>query len=712
MGQVFTVGRGQYENIGDAILRRQLIDWVRDAGPLHVYVGRSPAGYDECLGLRPGDRGYRSLAAWYRAALREALRGGASYVFKPGEIQLTLAGMKEHLVVVPLLAVLRARGGRAVRVGVGARSFAPLPRALMRPSIALSDLTRWRDDATAAYMRTGASMPDLAFGEGSADEELAVPRRRDALVLSLRGDGERPYPSPQALAGLREHAERHGLSIWTVTQVLKDDERSHRLARDLGGQVLGWPGATGHHEHEAALRELYRRTELVVSDRLHVVIGAFTEGAVPVAGLVRPAPKLERHLSTIGVHDVALDLSADDAGAVAERLEQLSARREELFELLAQARTRLGAVREEVLEVLRSAGTPRRPGAAARRERRAQRQRPTVYHLGRAGEVAGGMTQVLNGYLAATFDRVDVDLLTTRGDPGDLVASVRRGARAALTVARLPRGRSVVAAHLSAGGSFLREGALMRLAHARGLATVAHLHGSSFVAFAERNPRPVRWVLGAADHVVSLSSATSTVAQEALPASRVHLVPNAVRLGGPAPKEDLVVFGGAVGRRKGVDVLLEAWRQVRAPGWELVIAGPVVEPELLRDLEGVRVVGALPHDELLSLLERSRVAVLPSRDEAMPVFVLEAMARSNAVVATDVGGVAPVLAGGRGLVVPPGDVEALRGALQQVVSDSSLREDLAGAARTAANDTYSTDAVYPRLEDVWLSALDRRLAPA
>ncbi|GAA4967598.1 glycosyltransferase family 4 protein [Kineococcus glutinatus] len=701
MGQVFTVGRGQYENIGDAILRRQLIDWVRDAGQPHVYVGRSPAGYDESLGLQPSDHAYRSLGAWYRAALLAALRGDAAYVFKPGEIQLSLAGMKEHLVVVPLLAVLRARGGRAVRVGVGARSFAPLPRALMWPSIALSDVTKWRDDATAAYMRVGESMPDLAFGEGSDDDALAEPRTRDALVVSLRGDGERPYPSPAAIAGLRAYAERHGLQIWAVTQVSLDDERSRRLAQDLGGQVLGWPGATGHHEHEAALRELYRRTSVVVSDRLHVVIGAYTEGAVPVAGLVRPAPKLERHLSTIGVDDIVLDLDSADADAVTERLEVLVARRGEVLARLAEARVRLEAVRKEVLAVLGSAGARRRgagvPGPGP--------VRPTVYHLGRAGEVAGGMTQVLNGYLAGTFDRVDVDLVTTRGNPGDLVTSARRAAGAATRLLRLPRGRSVVAAHLSAGGSFVREGALMRLARARGLATVAHLHGSSFVAFAERRPRLVRWVLGAADHVVSLSSATSAVAERSVPAPRVHLIPNAVRLGTPATKENVVVFGGAVGRRKGVDVLLQAWSRVDAPGWKLLIAGPVLEPDVVRETHGATLLGALPHEELLELLERSRVAVLPSRDEAMPVFVLEAMARRNAVVATDVGGVAPVLAGGRGLVVPPADVEALRSALQRVISDDALREGVAEAAWAAARDTYSTDAVHPQLEQVWLDAL-------
>ena len=59
--QIFAVGRGQYENVGDIILRRQLLDWLRPVGRLHVYVGQSPDGYDQGLGLRDGDVVYRSF---------------------------------------------------------------------------------------------------------------------------------------------------------------------------------------------------------------------------------------------------------------------------------------------------------------------------------------------------------------------------------------------------------------------------------------------------------------------------------------------------------------------------------------------------------------------------------------------------------------------------------------------------------------------------
>ncbi|MGI9822599.1 hypothetical protein [Agromyces sp. Marseille-Q5079] len=362
MNKIFAVGRGQYENVGDIILRRPLLDWVRPLGELHVYVGHSPAGYDEGLGLAPDDVVYRSFTTWYRAAMAAAVAGEASYVFKPGEIQLTLIGMKEHVSMLPLLATIRLRGGRAVRAGVGTRNYAPVPRAIMGPSIALSDLTLWRDVTTAAYMRRGEAMPDLAFGEGAPDELVpgfaAGEGDRDVMVVSMRADDpSRPYPTSEWIRGVRSYADRHGLTIWAVTQVQVDNETSYRLARDLGGEVLAWDELSGHDVQEAKLRELYRRTAIALSDRLHVIIAAFTEGAIPVGSLVDGSDKIDRHFATIGIADITMATRNMSADEIVASLEALSGRRAEMFEQLVDARARLAVRRDQVQQTLRGAAS-------------------------------------------------------------------------------------------------------------------------------------------------------------------------------------------------------------------------------------------------------------------------------------------------------------------------------------------------------------------
>ncbi|WP_205683905.1 hypothetical protein [Cryobacterium aureum] len=352
---IFVPARGQYDNIGDILLRRQLLDWLRASGPLHVYVGEAPDGYAEGLGLTPGDVQYRSFRRWYAAALASAVRGHASYVFKPGEIQLTLIGMKEHLAMLPVLALVRARHGRVARVGVGSRNFAPLPRALMGPSIALSNVSLWRDAATAGYLGQGSIMPDLAFAgassaAGSAAADLGSTARRDVLVVSMRSDLE--YPSAAWLAGVRAVAADNGLQIWCVTQVLRDDDKCGQLATDLGGEALRWNG-TGHDEQEQRLRSLYGRAALTVSDRLHVLVGALTEGAVPAALLVdAKSDKIARHFAAAGLHDVSIVSAGLSAAEIAARLQNLLGRRTAILAGLAEAQDELQTVRRLLDQVL------------------------------------------------------------------------------------------------------------------------------------------------------------------------------------------------------------------------------------------------------------------------------------------------------------------------------------------------------------------------
>jgi glycosyltransferase involved in cell wall biosynthesis len=701
--EIFVPARGQYENIGDVLLRRQLLDWLRECGPLRVYVGYSPDGYDDGLRLRPEDVRYRSFVQWYMAGLASAARGRASYVFKPGEIQLTLLGMKEHVSMLPLLALVRLRGGVVARVGVGSRNFSRIPRALIMPSIAASDLSLWRDSETAAYLGHGDVMPDLGFGEGSPGSVLepagsdSESPRRDALVVSMRSDlGHRPYPSAEWLSAVRTLAGRHNLEVWVATQVHVDDERSRQLAVQLDARLLPWDG-TAHHEQEERLRALYRRSALVVSDRLHVLVAALTEGAVPAALLLDSSDKIARHFAAAFIDDVSVASASLGEQGIVDRLEALLGRREELLSQLEFARADLRSAHVRLAAVL---GDRRRSRFAA-------------FHVGRHGEAAGGMTQVVNGYLAGTFAEFDARAISSR-DGSTGIRALRLAASAAARILRLRnRNRSVVIVHLSERGSFVREGALLLLARARGFATIAHLHGSEFTSFTDAHPRLVGRVLRAADLILTLSDETSAVARRFVPAEAVMLVPNAVASAIPNPKERLIVFGGAVTERKGVDVLVEAWRAIgqRLPGhgWRLVVAGPLVEPSVVPEsLPDAEFLGAVRHDELMALLARSSVAVLPSRDEAMPMFLLEAMARSNAIVSTTVGGIPAVLGNGAGSLVPPGDARGLVEALERLMTDAGFREDSARRALAAFERTYSTEAVFPRLEAAWKTALELR----
>ena len=148
-------------------------------------------------------------------------------------------------------------------------------------------------------------------------------------------------------------------------------------------------------------------------------------------------------------------------------------------------------------------------------------------------------------------------------------------------------------------------------------------------------------------------------------------------------------------QEKGLDVLLDAIANV--PGADLVIAGEGAMRDALfvraarTDLAGrVRFVGWL--DDVNDFYGSIDVYALPSRAEAMPMSILEAMHRAIPVVASDVGGISEIVVDGTALLVPVDDAPALAAALESLVQDPVLRRALgdAGFARARAEFSAAT----------------------
>jgi glycosyltransferase involved in cell wall biosynthesis len=105
------------------------------------------------------------------------------------------------------------------------------------------------------------------------------------------------------------------------------------------------------------------------------------------------------------------------------------------------------------------------------------------------------------------------------------------------------------------------------------------------------------------------------------------------------------------------------------------------------------------------------VVVLTSRNEGTPVALIEASAAARPVVATDVGGVRSVVADGRtGVVVAPGDPQAVAGAIAGLLADPAARERLGGAGRESVRRRFGQERLLEdvtRLYDEMLSAKAR-----
>jgi glycosyltransferase involved in cell wall biosynthesis len=174
----------------------------------------------------------------------------------------------------------------------------------------------------------------------------------------------------------------------------------------------------------------------------------------------------------------------------------------------------------------------------------------------------------------------------------------------------------------------------------------------------------------------------------------------------------VIGFLARMHEQKHPEAMAEALAALRESGREfrgaLVGDGPLLDAVRERVEErglGDAVV-VLPYagQRAANVLDNFDVYALPSRWEALPIGIMEAMDLGLPVVATDVGGVAEMVLDGRtGLVVPPNDPDALLAALQRVVDEPELRTRLGEQGRERCAREYTSTALIGRIEDLYAS---------
>lgn len=205
--------------------------------------------------------------------------------------------------------------------------------------------------------------------------------------------------------------------------------------------------------------------------------------------------------------------------------------------------------------------------------------------------------------------------------------------------------------------------------------------------------------------------------------SPIEVVPNAVSeptrvhtVNGIEPQT--IGFAGRITAEKGVGVLVDAFEIVvtRQPLARLILVGdgperPAIERRIQtsRLAERVEITGWLPWEEAEHRLARVAVQAVPSVwEEPFGLVAAEAMMRGTPVVASDIGGLGEVVRHGRtGMLVPPGDPEALAAALLTLLEDRETGRRLARAGEAVARERYALGPFVERMIEIY-----RRLAAA
>ena len=178
---------------------------------------------------------------------------------------------------------------------------------------------------------------------------------------------------------------------------------------------------------------------------------------------------------------------------------------------------------------------------------------------------------------------------------------------------------------------------------------------------------------------------------------------------GMEPGSQLVGVVARLEPEKGHPTLLEAWpRVLRAvPDAYLLIVGEGSRREALeaqaRELRiAHRVVFTGRRDDVPAVTAALDVAVLPSYREAQGLSVLEAMALSRPVVASNVGGIPEMIEDGvTGLLVPPHDAEALAGAITRLLRDHPYADTLARAGHDLVHDRFCIELMVEAIQTIY-----------
>jgi glycosyltransferase involved in cell wall biosynthesis len=184
-----------------------------------------------------------------------------------------------------------------------------------------------------------------------------------------------------------------------------------------------------------------------------------------------------------------------------------------------------------------------------------------------------------------------------------------------------------------------------------------------------------------------------------LPADKLHIKPNfVVDTGVGDGQGGYALFVGRLSPEKGLNILIEAWRDAALPPLKIIGDGPLAEPvkAAAQANANIAYLGSRPLAEVLRMIGNAEMLVVPSRwYETFGRTVVEAFSKGTAVVASRLGAVASLIDDRRtGLLVEPNNPVDLGEAVKRLHRDGALRQTLRSEARAEYMKSYTPDRSY------------------
>jgi glycogen(starch) synthase len=224
-------------------------------------------------------------------------------------------------------------------------------------------------------------------------------------------------------------------------------------------------------------------------------------------------------------------------------------------------------------------------------------------------------------------------------------------------------------------------------------------------------------LLESADWVTSVSQIEVERIRERMPQLTGHIscIHNGLRepslAPAPLPSEPCLICIGRLAPEKSFELAIRAFARVipSFPNARLVIAGDGQERPLLERLAHalglapqVQFTGWVPPAQIPAYINQSCAVVLPSQFEGLPLVGIETAQMARPLIASRVGGLPElVIDGETGLLVPPGDVDALTNAMQTVFTQREYAERMGNAARERVRTMFNFEKIVDAYEDLY-----------
>lgn len=280
--------------------------------------------------------------------------------------------------------------------------------------------------------------------------------------------------------------------------------------------------------------------------------------------------------------------------------------------------------------------------------------------------------------------------------------------------------------HVASYGSTFRKGWYVSAAKHWGKKVVLHVHGAAYLVFYEQlsvgKKKKVHKIWEKCDTVIALSEDWKNRFERIFQHGNIVAVPNGINVEQFTEAEcdvagcrNCFLLLGRLGKRKGAYDIIKAVEDIcrEFPDLKVYMAGDgevdkirsMVEERKLGDY--IDVIGWADFSKKLELMKKSGTILLPSYHEGLPMTILEGMAAGKVIISTNVGGIPEVVCNGyNGIIIHPGDTEALCAAMKRVMTDESFDVSCAERNRDKIEKEFSSRIMHQRLADIFMKLED------